>query len=423
MRTRTGNRGDVLVPVAAGSLGLGYVAGALPVAAAGAGAAVLSFVPWMGLFAALAVTAMIQSHFLAPVSGVTVGGFLVRPDELILVPFLARAYLFTRPDLRNRWGEPEWLLLGFVVLQPIATVLNAPKPTQSLPGIGLIALGAAAYYAVYASVCSARRLIFGTRALVFLIFANAAYGLLASASYVLVHTTFGISVRSDFGPGVYGLSFEHDIFASTCSAGAVVFYALWRERNPIVSSRFSALAFWVCFAAMMLGLSRGAWLAFGLSFAVLTILVPPHRVRREGGLRRAGVVLLLLTVIGLFTTYLFASTSTSGYTPIAGISAKAAELVNVTSGTGRARVGELHTALSDLHISPLIGLGTSTYNERHPLKSRNNYIGDLWLRALYDSGIIGLLLFLGFVGLVLWARILASRESRPGPSEAPVTAA
>ncbi|MGQ0669031.1 MAG: O-antigen ligase family protein [Actinomycetota bacterium] len=401
-RPRTARRDAAfLVPAAAGSAGFGVLAGEAPLLAGGAAAVTtLSLLTWLGLFVLLSLASVLQSHFLDPVAGFTVGGLTVRPEQVIILPFLVRAYLLTRSQLRNRWGVPEWILLGFVLLQPVTTILNSPDLSGSLPAAGLLAFGALAYYAVFASVCSRSRLVLATRVFLGMVLLNAVYGLIAEASHLVMNTSFGVSTQSEFGAGVYGLSFEHDVFASTCAAGAIVFYALWRERTAVISTRLAALAFWLCAIGMLLGLARGAWIGFGIAF-LLMFLLPSRRARGSGGMERVGVVLLLVTVIGLVGGYVF--TLTQGRDPqVTGIAAKIGELVNTTSGTGRARLSELRTALSDLPDSPLIGLGTSTYDQRHPLKHRTNYIGNMWLRALYDSGIIGLLLLAVFLAAVIW---------------------
>ena len=90
------------------------------------------------------------------------------------------------------------------------------------------------------------------------------------------------------------------------------------------------------------------------------------------------------------------------------------ELTTFSSGTEAARVSEWRTALGDLHVSPIFGLGTGTYGLRHPLKSGvTNYIGNLWLRVLYDTGIAGLLLFVGAVAITLFPTRTLLRAKGP----------
>jgi hypothetical protein len=88
---------------------------------------------------------------------------------------------------------------------------------------------------------------------------------------------------------------------------------------------------------------------------------------------------------------------------IDGVFQKVNELTAFSSGTEAARYSELRTALGDMHISPIFGLGTGTYGLRHPLRSGvTNYIGNLWLRVLYDTGVFGFRLFVGALTIALF---------------------
>ena len=73
-------------------------------------------------------------------------------------------------------------------------------------------------------------------------------------------------------------------------------------------------------------------------------------------------------------------------------------------------MNEFRTAVNDLPQSPMIGLGANTFGMRHPeARSKNNYIGNVWLRAVYETGIFGLVFFAGAVLLILWpTRVLTS---------------
>jgi hypothetical protein len=340
---------------------------------------------------------MIQSEAYGPLAGVEIFGFSFGPAHLLLVPFAIRAYLTTRPELRLRWGKQEWFLVAFAILQPLITFRKAPNFTASLGALGLIALGVLAYLAVYVAVCTPRRLFAATRNFLWLLLLHAVYGILAEISHLALGTRFGISTESAYGSGVYGLSFEHDIFASTCAVGAIAFYVLWRERNPIMSPRLSGMAFWICGAASLLGLARGAWLGLGLVFLAIMVL-PRGGARRIRGVERVGVTVILLSLVALGVTYVIGSSSTA----FEDVQAKAEDLVNFESGTGQARLHETAIALEDWATSKALGLGAGTYNQLHPLKEATNYIGNIYLRALYESGLVGAFLLGVFLVLLFW---------------------
>ncbi|MFN2590259.1 MAG: O-antigen ligase family protein [Actinomycetota bacterium] len=387
-----------LLPGAAGSVGVGLLASQSPLAAGGAFALTgLFLLPWVGLFLLMTTLSMIQAEAYGPLAGVELLGFDFSPAHFVLIPFAIRAYLTTKPDLRLRWGKPEWFLVAFALIQPFITFRKAPAFSQSLGALGLTALGILAYLAVYAAVCTPRRFLSAARIFLWLILLNAVYGILAELSHLALGTRIGVSTQSAYGSGVYGLSFEHDIFASTCAVGAIAFYVLWRERNPIMSHRLSGVAFWLCGAASLLGLARGAWRGFGLVFLAMMVL-PRGGARRVRGLERVGTTVILLSIVVLGGMYVLSSQSST----FEAIQQKAEDLINVETGTGQARLQETAVALTDWRTSKLFGLGTGTYNQRHPQKEKTNYIGNIYLRALYETGLVGAFLLIAFLALVFW---------------------
>jgi hypothetical protein len=391
----------VLLPAAAGAAGLGVLASELPAGAVAlVGFSGLLFLPWVALFFLFVLTSMIQNDAYGILSGLSAGGYTFSWAHLILIPFAIRAYLFARQGLRPKWSKPEWIIAAFAFMQLLITFRQAPSFKQSLGALGLLALGVLAYVAVYAAVSSSRRLLIASKVFLWLILANAVYGILAMGAHLVLHTHFGVSTRSAFGDGVYGLSLEHDIFASTCGAGAIAFYVLWRERNPLFSRGISAFAVWACGVASLLGLARGAWLGEALAFLALMVLPRTGR-RRIQGVERVGFTLLLVAVLGLGASYIVGTSGTVG-TQLQGIEDKLSNLLNLNTGTGLARLGETQIALDDWKESPVFGLGAGSYDQRHPQKLRTNYIGNIYLRALYETGLVGALLLISFFLLLFW---------------------
>lgn len=172
---------------------------------------------------------------------------------------------------------------------------------------------------------------------------------------------------------------------------------LWRERNPIMSPRISGIAFWLCGTASLLGLARGAWLGGGAVFLALMVL-PRGGARRIRGVERAGVTIILLALVALGGVYVLSSSSPT----FEAIQQKAGDLVNINTGTGRARLNETSIALEDWKTSKVLGLGIGTFNQHHPQPEKTNYIGNIYLRALYESGLLGAVLLVAFLLLLFW---------------------
>jgi O-antigen ligase len=391
---------SILLPVGAlGALGGGLIAATYPLAGAGLGVgALVTSLPWFGLLTVLALTAVFNKFALS------VGGLTVRAEELILIPFAFRAYVLTRPTFRLRWRLGEWSLLGYVLLQVATSFLHSPKLQHSLLIVGLLTFGALAYHAVFTSICTRERLLRATKLILWIILFGAAAGLLAALAHVLFHTTAGLNAKSTRNiPTVHGLAYENNIYGSGSAAGAIAYLILMRNDNPLFSRRFSLFAFMVCFVAMVASYTRGAWIAF------VVALIGTALFKRRSSLRprRPERVAVALFLVGVAVPAFlwFAGSPTSQSRLVASLQDKANTILNFQEGSGRARASEWRIATSEAFTrSPWIGLGTNSYGQRHLEGGQPAYLGNLYIRSVYDSGILGLLLLLGFLIPTLWPR-------------------
>ena len=160
---------------------------------------------------------------------------------------------------------------------------------------------------------------------------------------------------------------------------------------------------------MLVGLARAAWIGYFVAMIALVFLTR-RGVRAPTRFGRVGLVLLGAALVGVLASYVFVTTQTGtadqNNSVLGGVKSKLTLLFNVNTGTGRARASEFRTAAGDLPESPLIGLGANTFGMRHPQnRLKNNYIGDVWVRGLYEAGIVGLALLAGAILLIVWPRI------------------
>lgn len=379
--------------------GLGLLSAGAPFAAAGLTAAVVLFlVPWPVLFAILAFASIFQG------SSTIVAGLTVRPDELVVAVFAARAFLSTE---RVRFGRTEWLLVAFVAVQAATSLLHAEDVRASLQATALLSVGALAYLAVEATVTTRRRLVFATRALLAAITLAAAAGLIAVVSHLVVGTLRGVTLLPELEgfPAATGFAFEHNIFGSTVAAGAIVFLALWLERNPVLSRRSSAMGFWLCMAALAASLTRGAWIGFACGFVVL-LLVSRGKPMAVVARRLAVQALAVGAAFAVVAVVLFPGAGGAGSLAASTIKQQAGRILDLETYTGATRLLEWKIALADVPASPLFGLGTNSYGQRHleptVADPEPAYLGNWAIRTLYDSGIVGLALLSAFLASVVW---------------------
>jgi O-antigen ligase/polysaccharide polymerase Wzy-like membrane protein len=408
-------RPELLLPGFAVAGILGLAASISPFLAAGSVLFVaLVFLPWAWLFALLAFAAQVNRI------RIDVGGLGLQVGHLFVIALAARTVLTRRRgERRARWGPTELALIGFIGLQFVASYLNARNKTQSLATAGLLALGATAYLVITRGVITRERLILAARAAMWSALIGSAGGVLALAAHFLLGTSLGIQFDpSRHSPLVpRGFSFEHDILGSFSGSAAIAFFVLSRESNPVMSRRLCLLGFTLSAASWVVAQARAAWVAVVVVFLLVQILRRPRR-QRSAALERAGTVLILVAVAAVGVSWGASRIFSPGNSSLVavGLQHRTGNLLNVQSGSGAARVNEFQTALSDLHRSPLIGLGTNSYGQRHssqigPRVTKSAYLGNLYARSLYDSGVIGLLLLVVFLGTILWPSRLLRRSA------------
>jgi hypothetical protein len=301
--------------------------------------------------------------------------------------------------------------MGFVAMQFISSILKSVTVKPSLAVAGLLALGAIAYLTVYTGVCTRERLIFAAKVVLYAALLNATIGVIASLGHYATHAGIFnpfLSGRLGTHRGVSGLPrglvVENNIYGSFTGAAALAFFVLMRERNPVFRRRFATLAFWICMVGLVLSSTRGAWVGFIIGFGALLFFRRPHG-RRASPVAGVGIMAVLVAVLAAGALWYSAQPPTTSVDTGTGssvaLSTDAGTLLDFSSGTGASRLSEWRTALNDFRRSPLIGLGTNSYGQRHLAVNATDsnpvpgYLGNLYVRTLYDSGIIGFL-FLAF---------------------------
>jgi hypothetical protein len=390
-RVRRPRNPVILLPAAAGSAGMGALVSQVPALGAGLALVILTTFSWEFLTALLSLVSVINRP--RP----TIAGVNVQLAHIVLIPLAVRVVALTRREVLPRWRNVEFAIVGFGVLQFATSYLHSVNVRQSVQSAGLLALGVLAYLVVFTGVCTRERLIFAVRALLLAGLFAGGVAVASAASHSLLGTNFGISDKLQ---AAGGLAKEHDILGSMAGCTAIAFLVLSREPNPVFSRLFSLFGFWISLAAMLASLARGAWVGFAICF----LLLVPFRHLRYAGRRilgRGAVTVLILAVAG--AGFLYLSFTQQHSTETNALVLRGSQIVDLQSGSGATRSAEWRIALDDVKGSPLLGLGTNSYGQRHlGLRvDEPGYLGNLYIRTLYDSGVVGLALLLFFLyGLV-----------------------
>jgi O-antigen ligase/polysaccharide polymerase Wzy-like membrane protein len=402
------------VPVAIGSAGIGAVSAANPVAGAALGAiTVAACLPWAALFVALGVAALGNRW------GLEVGGVTIRAAQLLLIPFAFRTFTVSRWQERPRWVVPEWLLIGYISLQFVTSYANADIRRASLEDALILAGGATMYLLAYTALATPARLRVAVRVILALSAIGALAGIGALLLYFAAGWSGGVELRQVrvFGgaPPVRGLAFEHDLFGSTCAAGAVAFLTLLRQGHLLFRRTTLRAGLAICMLGTLVSQARAAYVGLAVCGLVLYVVFPRHR---RVGVPRVASVLVVGAVAGAGSLWALQASTTDASAGGAALPAigsavgyQIGQSLNLSSGTGGQRLAKYRQAFDELLDTaipgPLLGRGTNSWGQRHfhpgPFQSFvPAYLESLYMRSLYDSGFLGLALIVGFFLLLVW---------------------
>jgi len=221
--------------------------------------------------------------------------------------------------------------------------------------------------------------------------AEGAYGTGAFLAHV-----FGSTISLGANPATghlsgFGTLWEPNVFGAFCAAGAVA----WAWLGP-PRFRLTWLGIAACLGGTLVSFTRAAWLA---AFVVLAISLA-GQVRRRANLRQLALGMAATAVIGLAV---FGAEQVADYYPqvpghpVTHPSGRSLLALLVNSIDVIGRLDQVPTVLGDLSRQPLLGSGTASYGEQHPIAGQpEQHIANLELSVLNDTGILGLLAFAAF---------------------------
>ncbi len=307
---------------------------------------------------------------------------------------------------------PGLLLLAWLGVDVLASLVSPLGLFQT--GIGILlktALGVLAYLATVNMATSQKR--FEEAFKLFLILGTGAsgYGILVWLIYNLTHVNLGIQVSKALPvPVPYGTLSEGNIYGSHAMSMTIICitFILARRRGFFAPMRWTDLFLGINFLSLLLSLSRGAWLAlaFAGSIAFLVAVPPRAKVGRRFWLALIGGPLLVATIA--FLVYILPQEVPLVHR-IRSLPALSGERTVV------GRLEKYSLALSSWRERPILGWGAGSMAPLHGTeRPRYGWVGNLAIRVLLDTGILGLLLFSLFVITLLIAALRVLRRAPPG---------
>lgn len=378
---------DTRVPIL-GALVAGAAAGVAPAIGSSAVAIVgavalavaLQALGWQKLLTLL-IAATFVTRFRIDVLGAS-----FRPEHLALLVCAAAMLVAGRgPALASAAGDRTCVLFGcFVAWSGLVSVLQAPKPSESLLIVGWLALDWLMLVVFIASGRSAGSL------------ARSGVRWAGVAAAAGIGMWIGAQA-ADFAWGAHtdplgdasaalGLSFEPNLFGATAALwGFVAITGI-----PRMSRGTAVLVAALSAAALAVSLTRSAMVALPLGLVAWA--------SRAGDVARTRALRLLLVCASALLTMAVIAPQVSET-----VLENASNALTFESGTGRHRVEAWRTAVRDLDgLDWVVGLGSNSFGQRHleptlPTHPAPAYLPNLPLQILYDTGAVGASLLIAVV--------------------------
>jgi O-antigen ligase len=322
---------------------------------------------------------------------------------LVALGVLARVAL-TQERLLLR--AADWLLVAFVGVNYMGSSINSPQPQATLRWALQFTLAAASYFVTIHLVSNRERHRKAMKIFLIVGAAQVTYGLLCYASYRMFGTLAGIAPYSyvEDSPAIRGSLWEPNIFGGYAAAFSVMFFFYRLNAGPRWG-RYT-VGFLLASLALILSLARQGWIGFcvGLLF-VFWCQVRRNRVTFRSLLSWVATVsivaltLILIAVQG--NEYLRGRLETMEHP---------AEAYTFTH-----RIIFNMAALDHARQHPWLGWGSSSFGLFWDWETPDGvapaWTGNLEIRILHDTGVIGLGLFLVFIAKLLGGAFAALKQT------------
>lgn len=290
-----------------------------------------------------------------------------------------------------------YLMAAFLAVNLLATLLHSPNIGESLKIIIWLTFSFMVFLSFQNLVPKVLSL---EQAQAWFLLAGTIVGLIGLLAFFLHEVGFPAPfMQHDPITGqesTHSTMWEANIFGSFEMSIASLSLGRWLggRDNPAADRRYPAILV-ISVLSLVVSFTRAAWLGFFLAVATQFWL---GRNEPKIGRQLIRAVAILGGAVGLVAVAGGAST----------ILLRGSTILQASGGSLAFRLIRYKEALAGWRGSPILGLGTNTFGQRFFDPSRHyasDYLPSLFLQALYDSGVIGLLLLLAFffqIGQGLW---------------------
>jgi hypothetical protein len=332
----------------------------------------------------------------------SVAGLHVHPEHFAIGAILL-AILCRRP--KNPWRllnlqSFDYLLLGYIVLNFFSSAFASPEPSKTLRWAALQALVIAPYFLIRFLVTNTDTLRKMWRCVLVVGAIESLYGSICFLSNRSFGSKLGVEVEQ-YGhiPGTYGTQYEANLFGSYTGCSAIMFLAAFLMSRD-QDRKWYLYGFIISTFAMSISLSRAVLLSFPVAMLFVfwitsrTQRFEPRRLLRIAVVAAAGLLVASPLLV-----------------PMVRERFENIDFTDVTSDqTTVERLIQTKVAMDNIIAHPVWGSGTASFqlffNWEDYLPEMGDvagWLGNTPLRILHDTGIVGLIVFLTFLGTLAWA--------------------
>lgn len=326
-------------------------------------------------------------------------GWKARPEHfaVVIVSLTAGIWLL-RSNRRIRLQSPDYWIIAYLAISYVSSAFGSSSPSQTLRWALLNNLAVLPYFLIRLLVPDKETFRKAFRILLAVGIAESTYGILCYLSHQVFRTTVGMELgqyMSDIA-APYGSLFEANLFGAYTGCTAILALAMY-----LVGER--RLGYLICFFAASLAS------VFSFSRAALAALVVAAawvcwqaRHAREGHRNRAAT---LVPAVGLILLIVVPAVGGVLQERFAGLFNQGR--LGQESAIGR--LIEAQEALQEFSEHRLIGTGIASlqlsfdWGKYVPEWSGGtSWVGNVTVRILHDTGLLGMTAFLGFLGSLGW---------------------
>lgn len=341
--------------------------------------------------------------YLAALNGINlkIAGFNVRLDQLanlFLLFLLITGNFFAKKEIYiDKVGK---LILFFFAWSFMVSYFNAPDHFYSIMQTFNL-LSSAIIYFIIINFLNTQFLM--NKFLKHYLRAGVIFSCLGVVSFIGANFGYyiqGINLTDDLSIayGVYSTMREPNVFGSYCLIYFILTFVLTLHKGNTVEIPRTLVTFCFIFSGMglLLSFTRGAWIS---AFLCITVIIFLSKASFQ--FIRAAIPVKYIFLISIIL-FLLISNFVSGFL----LSYKLSNLIEYQSGTGGYRILVWLDAIDNILRNPFLGYGTYSFASFFPSIFINGelaraWIGNIYLTILHDTGLIGFLIFFGFIIVIL----------------------